>query len=114
MSKDAQKQSLLDAVTQLRLAEQLLIQASRATSDIPTLMQINVEYSHLDSFLSQLLQAQAIADDTDFAHAISSLKQQGSILQTEEDDIKKVVADVGTAARIAGYLVQTASIIAKL
>src|SRR5574340_84178 len=104
MPSDTQKQSLLDAVTKIRLAEQLLVQASRATSDSGKLTQISIEYNQLDSFLSQLLHAQAIADDADFAAAATSLKQQAATLQADENDIKKIVTDVKTAAQIAGYI----------
>jgi len=114
MPNDTQKQSLLDAVTKIRLAEQLLVQASHATSDPATLTQISIEYNQLDSFLSQLLHAQAIADDADFASATTALKQQSATLQAEEDDFKKTINDVKTAAQIAGYIADALGIIAKL
>ena len=107
------KQALLDAITQIRLAEQLLVQASRATSDPATLVKINTEYAHLDSYLSQLLHTLAIADDADFVKATRALKQQATALAAEEAQIKKVVADVGTAAKIAGYIAQAVAFIAK-
>jgi len=113
MPNDIQKQALLDAATQIRLAEQLLIQASRATSDPGTLTQISIEINQLDSFLSQLLHAQAIADDADFNKATTALKQQASMLQVDEDHIKKITAAVGTGAQIVGYIAQAIVIIAK-
>jgi phosphoribosylcarboxyaminoimidazole (NCAIR) mutase len=114
MANDAQKQTLLNAASLIRAAEQLLVQASRASSDPAKLMQINTEYTQLDSFLSQLLHAQAIADDADFASATAALKQQAATLQAEESDIKVIVADVGKAAQIAGYIAQALSLIATL
>lgn len=114
MGTDAQRQTLLNAVSLLRAAEQLLVQAGRDTSDPTTLMKITNEYNQLDSYLSQLLHAQAIADDAAFASATAALKQQASTLQTEEDDIKKIVADVGTAAQIVGYIAQALSFVATL
>lgn len=109
-----QKKTLLDSVSQLRLAEQQLVQASRATTDPAALMKINTEYSQLDSFISQMLHAQAAADDADFTNAVVALKQQAATLQTQEDDIKKIVTDVGTAAKIAGYVAQALAFIATL
>jgi hypothetical protein len=40
-----------------------------------------VEYSQLDSFLSQLLHTLAVVDDELFSSTISALKQQATILQ---------------------------------
>jgi len=114
MADEAQKDTLLNTVASIRAAELLLLQASRASSDPVTLIKINTEYSHLDSLLSQLLHAQAIADDADFANAVTALKQQAAGLQVEEDDIKKIVANVAAAAEVAGYMAQAASLIATL
>jgi len=114
MPTDTQKQSLLDAVSNIRSAEQLLVQESRATSDPGKLTQISIEYNQLDSFLSQLLHAQAIADDTDFAVAAASLKKQANTLQLEQKDIEKIVSDIKIAARIVGYVAQALAIIAKI
>ena len=114
MANDAQKQTLLNAVSLIRAAEQALVTASRTSTDPNTSIQINTEYQHLDSLLGQLLQAQAIADDADFASAAAALQQQASALQTDETQIQKIVTDVGTAAKIAGYLAQAASFLATL
>jgi len=114
MPNNTQKQTLLDAVTAIRSAEQLLMQASRATSDPGTLTKISIEYNQLDSFLSQLLQAQAIADDASFVLATAALKRQATTLQADENDIKKIVADVNTAAQIVGYITQALALIAPL
>jgi hypothetical protein len=81
MTRDAQKQTSLDAVSLVRAAEQLLIQVSRASSDPTLIAKINVEYSQLDSFLSQLLHTLAVVDDELFSSTISALKQQATILQ---------------------------------
>lgn len=114
MANEAQKQTLLNAVSLIRSAEQLLLQASRASSDPATLTKISIEYNQLDSFLSQIIHAQAIADDASFTAAVGALKQQATVLETEEADIKKIVTDVGTAAQIVGYLAQAATFIATL
>ena len=49
------KQTLLDAIGQIRAAQTLLLDASRSMSSIEDLIKINTEYTHLDSFLSQIL-----------------------------------------------------------
>jgi hypothetical protein len=113
MPNEKQRQALLDAVTQIRSAEKLLIQASRATADPVALTQISIEINQLDSFLSQLLHAQAISDDADFATAIAAFKQQAEALKADEDHIKKIVAAVGTGAQIVGYIAQALVIIAE-
>ncbi len=114
MSNDAARQTLVNTVMLIRSAEQLLLQAGRDEPDPAKLMKINLEYAQLDSFLSQLLHAQAVADDTLFASATAALKQQASILQVEEEDIQKTVTDVGTAAKIAGYIGQALTFVASL
>lgn len=114
MSTADQKQALIDAVNQIRLAEQSLLEASRATSDIAKLIQINTEYSHLDSYLSQILHAQALTDETEFGNATAALKGQASALSADEDAIKKIVDDVAVAGKIFGYITQAIQIIGKL
>ena len=114
MPTDAQKQALLDAVAQLRSAEQVLIQASRASADPATLTKINTEYSQLDSFLSQMLHAQATDDDGDFEALVTTLQQQVSALQVEEGQMQTIVGDVGKAAQIAGYVTEALTYVAKL
>ena len=114
MSTTSQKQDLLDAVTELRSAEQLLLAQSRTTSDVPTLIQLNTEYSHLDSYISQLLHTQAIDDDVQFDNATAALKQQVSALSTDLDAIEKIVGDVTTAGKIVGYIAQAVTIVGTL
>jgi len=114
MSTTSQKQSLLDAVGQIRSAEQLLLTQSRNTTDPATLIQLNTEYSHLDSYLSQILHAQAISDDAEFDNATAALKQQAATLSADEAAIKKIVGDVATAGKIAGYIAKALQIIASL
>lgn len=114
MPIDAQKkQNLLDAVTNIRSAELSLKQASQTTADPGTLTKISIEFNHLDSFLSQILHIQAIADDKDFASATIALKQQAATLQADENNIKKIVNDVKVSAQIVGYIAQAIALIAK-
>jgi hypothetical protein len=113
-SNDTPRQILLKAVTPIRSAEQLLVESSRATSDPAKLTKISLEYNHLDSFLTQLLHTQAIADDAAFTAATAALKQQATALQTKEEDIKKIVDDVHTATQIVGYMAQVLAFVEKL
>ena len=114
MAQIDEKQKLIQIVSSIRSAEALLIQASRQTSDASKLIQINTEYTALDSYLSQVLHTLAILDDALFDIATKALKQQAAILQQEEESIKKIVDDIALAAQIAGYLAQAAAIAATL
>ena len=109
-----QKKSLLDAITQIRAAEKLLLDESRSTSDPVKLIQINTEYQHLDSYLSQIVHAQALADDSLFNGATASLKKQVKALVADEDAMKAVVDDAKTAAKIAGFIAKAVEALAKL
>ena len=114
MSIADQKQALFDVITQLRQAEQSLLEVSRTINDPAQLIQINTEYTHLDSWIFQLLHAQSTADDALFGSAISTLKQQASSLSANKDHIQKIVGDVAKAAKIVGYLEKAMGYIAKL
>jgi hypothetical protein len=114
MSTSSQKQALLDAVSQLRSAEQLLLQATRAMSDPAKLIQANTEYTHLDSCLSQMFHAQALADDATFDSAVTVLKQRSATLQADADAINAIIKDVAVGAKIIGYVTKAAQIIAAL
>ena len=114
MPMSEQKQALLDAVTAIRSAQQALLQASRNTSDAAQLIQINTEYTHLDSCLSQLLHAQALSDDAEFGNACIALKTQSANLQAEVEGIDKVIKDVALAGKVVGFVAQAAKIIATM
>ena len=114
MSTASQKQNLIAAVMQIRAAEQLLLDVSRSSSNTAQLIRINTEYTHLDSYLSQILHAQALTDDAEFASATTMLKGQASVLEVDQKAIDKVVGDVATAGKIVGYIAQAVQIIAKL
>lgn len=113
-SKSAQIQTLTNTVSILRAAEALLLQASRATTDLPMLLQINAEYNNLDSWISQLLHTQAVDDDTQFSGAIASLKQQANLLSADEAHIQVIVKDVATAGKIVGYITQAVAFLGAL
>jgi hypothetical protein len=114
MPQPAQQQILANVVSLLRSAQQLLKAASQNTNDVGKLLQINLEYNHLDSCISQLLHAQALTDDAQFASAVSSLKQQATSLATEETHIQAIVSDVATAAKIVAYVGQAVTFIGGL
>lgn len=114
MTQLVTRQNLNQIVSNIRAAEVLTVQASRQTSDVAKLIQLNTEYSALDSYLSQVLHALALLDDSLFTAATNALKEQVDILKHEEEDIKKVVDDIALAAKIAGYLAQAAQIAATL
>ncbi len=114
MSTTSQKQSLINAVGQIRSAEQLLLQASRSMSDPAKLIQVNTEYTHLDSYLSQILHTQAITDDVEFDNATTALKAQASTLSADAPALQKIISDVATAEKIVGYISQAIQIIGTL
>ena len=114
MTQSDKKQNLTEIVSLLRSAESIILQTSRETVDVATLIQLNTEYSALDSYLSQVLHALAISDDSLFESASSALKQQASVLQQNEDDINKIVKNIELAAKIAGTLAQAAKLATSL
>jgi hypothetical protein len=109
MTQDVVRQNLAQIVSNIRAAEQLLLQAGRATADAVTLIKLNTEYQALDSYLSQVLNAQATSDDQLFQTATNALKQQASSLEQEEAHIKAITGDVETAAKILGFIAQAAA-----
>ncbi len=113
-SKSAQIQTLTNTIAILRSSETLLLQASRGTSDLATLLQINAEYSHIDSWISQLLHTQALNDDAQFSAAVSTLKQQADSLAADEAHIQTIVKDVASAAKIVGYISQAVTFLAAI
>ena len=111
---DDPKQALLDAVAALRTAEQLLLESSRTMSDPAELIQLNLEYSHIDSYLTQVIQALAATDDDDFDRTSGSLKTQATTLAADAQAIAKVVKNAQTAGKIVGCIAQAAAAVSKL
>lgn len=114
MADDDSKQALYDAVTALRAAEQLLLDASRSMTDPAQLIQLNLEYTHLDSYLSQILHTLAITDETDFARSSAALKTQSTTLAADIQQIQKVIKDAATADKVIGLITQATAAVAKL
>jgi hypothetical protein len=114
MPTPEQGKSLLDAVSEIRAAQDLLREASYAASDVAVLIKINTAYTHLDSVITQTLHAQTVTDDVLFAGAVDALKQEASRLAAEEAQVKSIIADVNKAAKIVGYIGQAAGLIAGL
>jgi hypothetical protein len=108
----------LSAINQLiLLLSQLLsalLNAGRATADTQKLVQINNEYSAVQTCLDQTTQAQAASDGAVFQQATSALKVQAAMLDEMEKKINVIVDDAALAGRIVGYITQAITIIAKL
>ena len=68
----------------------------------------------IDDLATALLQAKYAANDALFQQATVDLNNRANDLKAQEDKIKQIVADVGTAAQILGYIVQAATFIAAL
>ena len=109
-----QRQALLDIQRTLSSALGLLVQASRETSDQEMLIRISLEYNQIKSVFDQVLNAQALTDDAVFTKATAAIRDQAQELKNVEEHINKIVADVGMAAKIAGYIAEAATGIAKL
>jgi hypothetical protein len=114
MSLDDQKKLLLDAVTCIRSAETMLMQAGRDTADPAVLAKIDEEYDRLDSFLSQVLHCIAIIDDRMFADTAVTLKNEAQLLQAREEHFKAIGIGVNTAAQIVGCITEALTLVAKI
>lgn len=109
-----QQSSIAAAILAIRSAQNLLQQQINAAVDMLIAIKLTNEYSSLDSHLSQLLHAQNAADDAVFSQAMVPLKSQTGGLQVDEATIKKIISDVGTAAKVVGYITQALGFIAKI
>jgi hypothetical protein len=114
MPTPQQTQELMNAVTSIRSAEQILVTASNSMTDQVQLLKLNIEYQHLDSYLSQLLHAQALSDDSQFSTATTALQSQADALAADETAIQNIVSDVGTAAKVVQYIAEAVGFIAKI
>ena len=110
----AAQTSVANAITAIRNAENLLTKQIRAATDVLTAIKLTNEYNNLDSFLSQLLQAQNAADDANFADATAAIQSHVSGLQADEAAIKTIIADVQTAGKVISYITEALGFIAKL
>lgn len=108
------KQNIGSAIANLRAAEQCLDDVIANTGDPDVLDELNAEYHALNDTITALVQAQTIADDAMFSEATQKLAQQAAALKAQEDHIKKTIANVGTAAKILGYIVQAVTYIGAL
>ena len=102
------------AITAIRNAQNLLTQQIRVATDTLAAIKLTNEYNNLDSFLSQLLQAQNSADDASFNAATAALKSHVDGLSADLASIKSIVQDVKMAADIVSYITQVVGLIAKL
>src|SRR3984957_12025612 len=93
-------------VDAIRNAEDLLTDQVRSSTDTLTAIKLTNEYNNLDSYLSELLQAQNAADDATFANATEAIQSRTSGLEADEEAIKAIISDVATAAKVIGYIGQ--------
>jgi len=99
---------------QLNLLLTGFLQASRATTDLTKLLQINNEMMGIQALIDQGAQAQAAADDSAFTQATASLKTQSGMLNDMGAQVAQVVSDADSAGKIVGYITQALALIAKL
>jgi negative regulator of replication initiation len=109
-----QRTAVASAIDAIRTAENLLTDQIQASNDTLTAIKLTHEYNNLDSYLSELLHAQNAADDATFAKATETLKTRSGGLQADEAAIKKIIADVATAAKVIAYITKALGFIAKL
>ena len=115
MAIDPTKLSTIDnLVTALSSLLTNLLQAGRNTTDDTQLLQINNEYSAVQTLMDQATQARIAADDVTFIKLTSTLKAQAALLQGMEKQIQSIVSDVALAGQIVGYLAQAVAYLAKL
>jgi hypothetical protein len=71
-------------------------------------------YGQLTSIAMSLIQAQTTSDDAVFTQVKISLNAQATSLQVSQALIQHVIDDAAIAGKMIGYLVQAATLIAKL
>jgi hypothetical protein len=109
-----QQTNLTNAIDAIRAAEKVLKQQIDAANDPATSTNLTNEFNKIDSLLSQLLQAQNLADDASFTNATAALQSHANTLKTDEAKIKRIVGDVKIAAEVISYITQALAFIAKL
>lgn len=114
MPTDDQKQGLGDAVDQIRAAQKALQKASEVATDADKAEEINTTYQKLQKLLSHVLQAEEAEDDEAFTDAKNAFSEETAVLQADQASIQAFVDDVAMAGKIAGYLAQAASFLAKI
>lgn len=114
MPTEAQSKAISTAISSIRSAEDSLLDQGRQTTDPLVTTKISNEYSALDSVLTQLSHAQAIADDGLFQKAAAALQQEAVRLGAQAKAISGIIDDVGVAGKIAGYIAQAATALASL
>jgi negative regulator of replication initiation len=110
----SQQSAISAAIDAIRGAENVLTDQIRSATETLTAIKLTNEYNNLDSYLSELLQAQNAADDSTFANATEALQSRVTGLQADEKAIKAIVSDVAAAGRVIGYIGQALTFIAKL
>jgi hypothetical protein len=110
----AQQACVADAIGAIRDAENLLTAEIQAADDTLTAIKLTHEYNNLDSYLSELLHAQNVTDDSTFANATQALQGRVDGLQADENTIKQIVSDVATAGKIIDCITRALALIARV
>ena len=114
MPTAAQSTAIGGAIAAIRAAENAILNQGRATTDPLIAAQLSNEYNALDSILTQLVQAQVVADDGSFKLAATALQQESTALTAQANAISKIIKDVAAAAQVVGYIARAASALATL
>jgi len=99
--------NIQNALAQIKLAIPPAQAAVGATADPDAKYQLTLAET-------TLTQALIAADDTVFATDTEKLKAQAEVLKEQAAKFKKIVADVDTGVRIAGYIAEAAKFIAAI
>jgi predicted Zn-dependent protease len=114
MLDDAQLETIADALSQIREAEQALDDLIANTPDPDSLANLNLVYEHLTSCATTLIQSQTTSDDDLFTHLTTSLQGQANALQADENLIKRIISDAADAGKVLGYIAEAISLIARV
>ena len=114
MPTPMQKNGLSDAIDAIRCAEVLLTAQIRTADDTLLAIKLTHEYNNLDSFLSGLLHLQNTADDDVFSRSMNACKATAVTLKSDQDAIRKIVADVQLAANIVGCIGKAIGVVTRL
>lgn len=114
MPTSAQQSDTLQAIDNIRQAQELIKQQIEIAPDTKSLIRFNKELQALDAVISELNHAQNAKNDTAFAAATVAIKKQANNLKKDADKTKKFIENVQTAAKYVGYITKAFDFIAKL
>ena len=114
MPTTTQLGNIQNALAQIKLAIPPAQAAVGATADPDAKYQLTLAEIQLVNTQTTLTQALIAADDTVFATDTEKLKALAEVLLEQAAKFKKIVADVDTGVRIAGYIAEAAKFIAAI